>query len=107
MPSGYEIKRVAVGGLRLLVTQTLPRLRAAGKKPRAALLTPSRGVRSLPHRAMRNLDGVRFFKGATSRAGSIPPLAVGIIEADRVVTSLSMTGWWVALKKRMNQLSCC
>ena len=108
--SGYEIKRVAVGGLRLLVTHILPRPRAAGKKRACGAAEGARrcrGVRSqlhLPHDEV--IDGVRFFNPASAGPRRFDyPVAVGIIEADRAWHVALDERSVVALKKRMNQLS--
>lgn len=107
--SGYEIKPVTVGGLRILVTHILPRPRAVGKNVRAALQKEFADVvvfghSHLPHDEV--IEGVRFFNPASAGPRRFDyPVAIGIIEADRawhVALDERSVG---ALKKRMNQLS--
>jgi putative phosphoesterase len=107
--TGYEIKRVAVGELRILVTHILPRPSDIGKNVRAALQKKPADVvvfghSHLPHNEV--IDGVRFFNPASAGPRRFDyPVSIGIIEDDRA--------WHVpldersagALKKRMNQLS--
>jgi putative phosphoesterase len=107
--SGYEIKRVTVGGLRILVTHILPRPRAAGKTVRAALQRDPADVvvfghSHLPHDEV--IEAVRFFNPASAGPRRFDyPVAVGIIEADRAWHIALDERSQGALKKRMNQLS--
>jgi len=107
--SGYEIRRVSIGGVRILVTHILPRPHSPAKNVLAALRSEKAdlvvfGHSHLPHDEV--VDGVRYFNPASAGPRRFDyPVSVGLVEGNRT--------WHVALddrsvgalKTRMNQLS--
>lgn len=107
--TGYDIKRVTLDGVRILVTHILPRPRAIGKNVRGSLQKQPADVvvfghSHLPHDEV--IDGVRFFNPASAGPRRFDyPVAVGIVEGDRAYHVALDERSQSALKKRMNQLS--
>jgi putative phosphoesterase len=107
--SGYDIARVIVGGVRVLVTHILPRPHAPERNVRDALRREPADVvvfghSHLPHDEV--IDGVRFFNPASAGPRRFDyPVSVGVIEGDRAYHVALDERSIDALKKRMNQMS--
>ncbi|MGZ7042501.1 MAG: metallophosphoesterase family protein [Thermoanaerobaculia bacterium] len=107
--SGYDIARVTVEGVRILVTHILPRPSAPGRNVRDALQREPADVvvfghSHLPHDDV--IDGVRYFNPASAGPRRFDyPLSVGIIDGGRAY-HVALDGRSIeALKKRMNQMA--
>ena len=106
---GTDVVRVAVGGLRLLVTHILPRPHALDRRVADALRREPADVvvfghSHLPHNEV--VGGVRFFNPASAGPRRFDyPVAVGIIDG-RGARHVALDARSVeALTRRMNQLS--
>jgi len=107
--SGYDVERVTIGGIRILVTHILPRPGVLGRSVRDALRRAPADVvvfghSHLPHDEV--IDGVRFFNPASAGPRRFDyPVSVGIIEgAGSYHVALDQRSI-AALKQRMNQLA--
>ena len=106
--SGYDIQRVTIGELRVLVTHILPRPRAIGKNVAGSLRRAPAdlvvfGHSHLPHDEV--IDGVRFFNPASAGPRRFDyPVSVGMIEGDRAYHIALDDRSTAALRKRMNQM---
>ena len=105
--NGYEIKRLELGGLRILLTHILPRpseLRPAIRDLLSSVDVVIFGHSHLPHNEV--IDGVRFFNPASAGPRRFDyPVAVGTLEGDRATHVALDDRSRRALEKRMNQLS--
>jgi len=107
--SGYEIRRISIGGVRILVTHILPRPHAPAKNVLAALRSEKAdlvvfGHSHLPHDEV--VDGVRYFNPASAGPRRFDyPVSVGMVDGDRTYHVALDERSAGALKKRMNQLS--
>jgi len=104
---GYDITRVTIGGLRILLTHILPSPHSPRDEVRDAL--PSVDVvifghSHLPHNEM--VGGVRFFNPASAGPRRFDyPVSVGIIEGTEVRHIALDERSNAALDQRMNQMS--
>lgn len=110
--AGYDVERVTVAGLRILLTHILPRPSAPGRHVRDSLASEPADVvifghSHIPHDEVR--AGLAFFNPASAGPRRFDlPRAAGIFERDRGV----WRRWHVALdersvdalKVRMNQM---
>jgi len=107
--SGYDIARVAVSGMRILVTHILPRPDAPGPNVCDALRREPAdlvvfGHSHLPHDEV--IGGVWYFNPASAGSRRFDyPVSVGIIERHHAYHVALDERSVAALKKRMNQLS--
>jgi putative phosphoesterase len=106
--TGYDIARVELGSVRILVTHILPRAAAPGRHVREALRrTPADivifGHSHLPHDEV--IDGVRFFNPASAGPRRFDyPISIGVIE-DALTWHVPLDEQSVeALRHRMNQM---
>jgi len=103
---GYEIKRVDIGGLRVLVTHILPRtaeLRPEIEEQLSNVDLVVFGHSHLPHNEV--IGGVRFFNPASAGPRRFDyPVSVGLIEGHDVRHVALDERSVSALKMRMNQL---
>lgn len=102
------VRRVAIGGLRVLLTHILPRPRRLGKAVARSLRDEPAdlvifGHSHLPHDEA--VDGVRFFNPASAGPRRFDyPVSVGLLE-DGVAKHVALDARSeAALAKRMNQL---
>ena len=106
---GTDIKRVTIGGVRILLTHILPRprkpdrrvLESLRRKPADVVIF---GHSHLPHDEI--IDGIHYFNPASAGPRRFDyPISVGILEDGRA-THVALDERSVgALAKRMNQLS--
>jgi putative phosphoesterase len=106
---GTDIKRVTIGGVRILLTHILPRPR----KPDRRVIDSLRrnvadvvifGHSHLPHDEL--IDGVRYFNPASAGPRRFDyPVSVGILEDGHATHIALDERSTAALAKRMNQLS--
>ena len=111
--SGEAIVRIALGGLRLLVTHILPRPHKPAARVTASLRAEPADVvvfghSHLPHNEI--VDGVRYFNPASAGPRRFDyPVSVGLFEKKgREWTAIHVAldeRSVAALKKRMNQMS--
>ncbi len=108
---GYDVVRISLGDLRVLLTHILPRPREPARRVVESLRqTPADlvvfGHSHLPHDEV--IDGVRYFNPASAGPRRFDyPVSVGIIEGGRAVHIALDERSRRALGERMNQLSRC
>jgi len=102
---GYEVVRITIGGIRILLTHILPRpreLRAAVRQALPADVVVF-GHSHLPHNEV--IDGVRYFNPASAGPRRFDyPVSVGIIESSTAYHVALDNRSKIALEKLMNQL---
>jgi putative phosphoesterase len=106
---GTDIKRVTIGGVRILLTHILPRphkpdgrvIDSLHRKPADVVIF---GHSHLPHDEI--IDGIRYFNPASAGPRRFDyPVSVGILEDGRATHVALDERSKAALAKRMNQLS--
>jgi hypothetical protein len=106
---GYDVVRVTIGGLRVLLTHILPRpheparrvVESLGRSPADIVVF---GHSHLPHNEV--IGSVRYFNPASAGPRRFDyPVSVGIIEDGRAVHVALDDRSQEALRTRMNQLS--
>jgi len=104
---GYDITRVTIGSLRILLTHILPRPHEPRREVRGALPSVDLvifGHSHLPHNEV--IGGVRFFNPASAGPRRFDyPVSVGIIEGTEVRHIALDERSKAALDQRMNQMS--
>jgi putative phosphoesterase len=105
---GTDIKRVTIGGIRILLTHILPRphkpdrrvIDSLRRKPADVVIF---GHSHLPHDEI--IDGVRYFNPASAGPRRFDyPVSIGILEDGRAMHIALDERSKAALAKRMNQL---
>jgi putative phosphoesterase len=106
---GTGIKRVTIGGLRILLTHILPRPRKPDRRVIDSLRAKHADVvifghSHLPHNEI--IDGIRYFNPASAGPRRFDyPVSIGIIEDGNAMHVALDERSKAALVKRMNQLS--
>ena len=106
---GTDVVRVALGGLRILLTHILPRPHKPDRRVVDSLRSKPADVvifghSHLPHDEM--IDGIRYFNPASAGPRRFDyPVAIGIIEDGRARHIALDERSKAALATRMNQLS--
>ncbi|HSP35673.1 MAG TPA: metallophosphoesterase family protein, partial [Thermoanaerobaculia bacterium] len=104
---GYDITRVTIGGLRIVLTHILPSPHDPRDEVRDALSSVDLvifGHSHLPHNEV--VGGVRFFNPASAGPRRFDyPVSVGIIEGTEVRHIALDERSKAALDQRMNQMS--
>jgi putative phosphoesterase len=107
--TGEEIVRVAIGGVRILLTHILPRPQEPAPRVTKSLRDEPAdfvvfGHSHLPHH--ERIDGITYFNPASAGPRRFDyPVSVGIIDNGAAVHVALDDRSSDALKKRMNQLS--
>lgn len=106
---GFDIVRVRLGGVRILLTHILPKPRTPAPRVLASLRSEPAdfvifGHSHLPHDEV--IDGVRFFNPASAGPRRFDyPVAVGVIDGRDAAHIALDERSIVAIQTRMNQLS--
>jgi putative phosphoesterase len=104
---GYDIVRITIGGLRILLTHILPSPHEPRTEVRDALASADLvifGHSHLPHNEV--IDGIRFFNPASAGPRRFDyPISVGLIEGTEVRHIALDERSKAALDLRMNQMT--